>query len=92
MMQTLDLLRSQLGDCVVVLGCEDNGKLNLVVGVSKTLTESITAPSVMQIIGPIVGAKGGGRPDMARAGGGTQPEKLQDAFQAAQNFVQDEIG
>ena len=44
MMQTLDLLRSQLGDCVVVLGCEDKGKLNLVVGVSKNLTESITAP------------------------------------------------
>ncbi len=91
MMQTLDTLRSQLGDAVIVLAQVDGGKVGLVVGVGKDLTDRIKAPELMQVIGPLVGAKGGGRPDMARAGGGDNPDGLAQAFSAAQDFVSSQL-
>ena len=78
MMQTLDNLRSQLGQCVVVLACEDKGKVNLVCAVSPELTDRVTAPELMEIIGPAVGARGGGRDDLARAGGGSNIAGFQE--------------
>ncbi|XOV82041.1 MAG: alanine--tRNA ligase [bacterium] len=91
MMQTLDTLRSQLGDCVVVLAHVDNGKVGAVVGVSRQVVDKVTAPDVMAQFGPFVGAKGGGRPDLARAGGGTRPSGLAEAFAAAQTFVAERL-
>ena len=87
MMQTLDTLRSQLGEAVIVLAQSDQGKVSLVVGVSKSLTDKIQAPDIMAVAGPEVGAKGGGRADMARAGGGTDPAGLPKAFEAARTVV-----
>jgi alanyl-tRNA synthetase len=46
----------------------------------------------MAHFGPLVGAKGGGRPDLARAGGGDNPSGLADAFAAAQAFVSEQLG
>jgi len=92
MMQTLDNLRSQLSACVVVLAHVRDGKVGLVVGVSKTLIERIKAPEVLAVVGPLVGAKGGGRPDLARAGGGDKPQGLAEAFSAAQAFVAARFG
>lgn len=91
MMQTLDTLRSQLGEAVIVLAQVENGKVGLVVGVAKSLTERVQAPEVMAVVGPEVGAKGGGRPDMARAGGGDNPDGLAQAFAAAQAYVSGQL-
>ena len=46
----------------------------------------------MAVAGPCVGAKGGGRPDLARAGGGDKPDGLAEAFKAAQDFVTTSLG
>ncbi len=87
LMQTLDTLKSQLGASVVVLANINGNKVNLVVAVSKDLTDRLSAPEVMNIVGPAVGAKGGGRPDLARAGGGNNPAGIDKAFADAQAFV-----
>lgn len=87
MMQTLDTLRSQLGDAVIVLAQEEKGRVSLAVGVAKSLIEQVKAPEIMAVAGPEVGAKGGGRPDLARAGGGSNPQGMQAAFDAAQAYV-----
>ena len=91
MMQTLDTLRSQLGDSIIVLAQVEAGKIGLVVGVAKNLTGQVKAPEIMAVVGPAVGAKGGGRPDMARAGGGDNPDGLAQAFQAAEEFVRGQL-
>lgn len=87
MMQTLDSLRSQLDNSVVVLAQTQGDKVGMVVAVSKSLSERIAAPDVLNHIGALVGVKGGGRPDLARAGGGDNPAGLDDAFAAAQQYV-----
>jgi len=76
MLQTLDTLKSKLGRCVIVLGHVADGKVNLIAGVSKDLTDSVKAAELISLVGTQVGAKGGGRPDMARAGGGDKPDAL----------------
>jgi alanyl-tRNA synthetase len=79
-MRTLvDQLRDKLGSGVVVLGSVSNGGVGLIVGVTKDLTSKIQAG---KIIGPValkVGGKGGGRPDLAEAGG-KDPEALDAAL------------
>ncbi len=92
MMQTLDTLRSQLGECVVILAQVNAGKVGAVIGVSKQVKDIVSAPDIMAHFGPLVGAKGGGRPDLARAGGGDNPSGLADAFAAAQAFVSEQLG
>jgi len=91
MMQTLDSLRSQLGDAVIVLAQVSNDKVGMVVGVGKSVVQRIQAPDVLAAIGPLVGAKGGGRADLARAGGGDNPAGLEEAFAAAQTFVRQHL-
>ena len=80
LMQTLDTLKSKLGTAAVVLGHVGGGKVSLIAGVSKDLTDRIKAPDLVNAVGAQVGAKGGGRPDMARAGGGDNPDALTDAL------------
>ena len=91
MMQTLDSLRSQLGDAVIVLAHVQNDKVGMVIAVSKDLVSRIKAPDIMAVAGPCVGAKGGGRPDLARAGGGSNPAGLDEAFSAAQSFARQQL-
>ena len=89
MMQTLDTVRSQLqGDGIVVLAVVDNGKVALVAAASKGLAERISAAELMQAIAPLVGAKGGGRSDLARAGGGDRAEAVADALEAARSWAE----
>jgi alanyl-tRNA synthetase len=69
-MRTLvDQLRDKLGSAVVVLGSAANGSVSLIVGVTKDLTSRIQAGKVIGPIAQKVGGKGGGRPDLAEAGG-----------------------
>src|SRR6202021_1046826 len=69
-MRTLvDQLRDKLGSGVVVLGSASNGNVSLIVGVTKDLTGRIPAGKVIGPVAERVGGKGGGRPDLAEAGG-----------------------
>ena len=69
-MRTLvDQLRDKLGSAVVVLGSASNGNVSLIVGVTKDLTSRIQAGKVIGLVAQKVGGKGGGRPDLAEAGG-----------------------
>ena len=74
-------LRDKLGDSVVLVGSEADGKAQLVLTVSKSLTERFRAGDLIRGIAEIVGGTGGGRPDMAQAGG-TVPARLDEAIEA----------
>lgn len=88
LMQTLDALKSKLGTSVVVLGHVSEGKVSLIAGVSKDLIDRVQAPELIDTVGSQVGAKGGGRPDMARAGGGDQPENLPAALASVAGWLE----
>src|SRR5436190_17555954 len=80
--QLSDTLLARLKSGVVILGRSDDGKVGIIVRVSDDLTKRVKAGDVIREIVPIVGGKGGGRPDMAE-GGGTDPEKLSEAIDAS---------
>ena len=84
--ETLDQLRNRLGSGVVVLGTVNEGKVNLVAGVTKDLTDRIHAGNLIRAVAERVGGKGGGRPDMAQAGG-NRPEQLDAALAAVPELV-----
>jgi alanyl-tRNA synthetase len=65
----VDQLRDKIGSGVVVLGSASNGNVSLIVGVTKDLTSRIQAGKVIAPVAQKVGGKGGGRPDLAEAGG-----------------------
>jgi alanyl-tRNA synthetase len=67
--QLVDGLRQKLGSGVVALGMPEDGKVVLIAGVTKDLTAKVHAGKLMQALAPMVGGKGGGRPDLAEAGG-----------------------
>jgi alanyl-tRNA synthetase len=69
MRQLVDSLRQKLGTGVVVLGTADDGKVALLAGITKDLTSKLHAGKVIQEIAQKVGGSGGGRPDLAEAGG-----------------------
>jgi alanyl-tRNA synthetase len=79
-MRTLvDQLRDKLGSGVVVLGSATNGNVSLIASVTKDLTARIQAGKIIGPVAQKVGGKGGGRPDMAEAGG-KNPEALDSAL------------
>ena len=92
LMQTLDMLKSKLGSAVIVLGNVSDGKVNIIAGVSKDLVDRVAAPDLISLVGPEVGAKGGGRPDMARAGGGDRPDALAPALAKVRSWVAERVG
>jgi alanyl-tRNA synthetase len=67
--QMVDTLRQKLGSGVVVLASPDDGKVALIAGVTKDLTPKLHAGKIVQEIAKMVGGSGGGRPDLAEAGG-----------------------
>jgi alanyl-tRNA synthetase len=69
MRNLVDELRGKLGSGVVVLGAAAEGKVSLIVGVTKDLTGRVQAGKIVGQIAAKVGGKGGGRPDLAEAGG-----------------------
>ncbi|KAF1086600.1 Alanine--tRNA ligase [Sporotomaculum syntrophicum] len=83
----LDLLRDKMGSGVLVLGAESGGKVNLVAGVSKDLVgRGLHAGKIIKEIAPLVGGGGGGRPDMAQAGG-KNPAGLTGALDKVKTLV-----
>ena len=91
-MRTLvDQLRDKLGSGVVVLGSATNGNVSLIVGVTKDLTSRIQAGKVVGAVAQKVGGKGGGRPDLAEAGG-KNPEALDSALAEVYTVVDALLG
>jgi alanyl-tRNA synthetase len=80
-------LRGKLGSGVVVLGAAADGKVSLIVGVTKDLTSRLQAGKVVGQLAAIVGGRGGGRPDLAEAGG-SDPGSLDTALASASSVVE----
>lgn len=82
----LDKRRETLPSGVIILGSVTEGKAALCVGVSKDLTGRLKAGDIVKHLAPMVGGSGGGRPDMAQAGG-KLPEKMPEALAKAPDIV-----
>ena len=83
----VDNLRQKLGSGVVILGSASDGKVALIVGVTKDLTGRLPAGKVIAPVAQKVGGSGGGRPDMAEAGG-KDPEALDSALNESYSVVE----
>jgi alanyl-tRNA synthetase len=87
----LDQLKNKLGSGIVVLGAGAAGKVSLIAGVTADLTAKVKAGELVNLVAQQVGGKGGGRPDMAQAGG-TQPENLDTALASVEAWVAGKLG
>ena len=86
----VDDLKNQLGSGVVLLATAQANKVSLIAGVTKDLTKRVKAGDLVNQAANVVGGKGGGRPDMAQAGG-SQPEHLSEALATATSWLQNEL-
>ena len=87
MLRTMvDDLKNQLTSAIIVLATVDDGKVSLIAGVTKDLTDRVKAGELIGELASQVGGKGGGRPDMAQAGG-TNPQALAGALAGVQEWV-----
>jgi alanyl-tRNA synthetase len=84
--ETADRLRDKLKSCVLVLGTTQEGKVSLIAAVTPDLTGKIKAGELVNHVASQVGGKGGGKPDLAQAGG-TQPEHLSAALEGVKSWV-----
>ena len=85
--QLSDTLLARLKSGIVVLGRRDEDKVSIIVRVSGDLLDKVKAGNVIKEIAPIVGGRGGGKPDMAE-GGGNQPEKLDEAIDYSYKVIE----
>jgi alanyl-tRNA synthetase len=92
MRQLVDQLRKQFQPIAVLLAAaSDDGKVLLVAGVTRDLIEEgVSAGNWVKEVAPIVGGGGGGRPDLAQAGG-RQPEKISEALETARNAMKSQL-
>ena len=81
-----DKIRDKMPSGIIVLGGEFEGKAALLAMVSKDLTARIKAGDLVNRVATIVGGKGGGRPDMAQAGG-PMPDKLDEAMSSVPSII-----
>ena len=87
LLQVSDRLKAKLSPAVVVLGSAAEGKAHLLASVDQTaIDRGLSAVDLIKQIAPIVGGGGGGRPTMARAGG-SDPDKLPEAVEAAESAI-----
>ncbi|HDG1685237.1 TPA: alanine--tRNA ligase [Kluyvera cryocrescens] len=87
MLRTMvDDLKNQLGSAIIVLATVDEGKVSLIAGVSKDVTDRVKAGELIGMVAQQVGGKGGGRPDMAQAGG-TDASALPAALASVKGWV-----
>jgi alanyl-tRNA synthetase len=89
--ETLDQLKNKLGSAVVLLAAVAGGKVSLVAGVTKDLTAQMKAGELVKMAAEQVGGKGGGRPDMAQAGG-NNPDALPQALALVEPWVKERLG
>jgi alanyl-tRNA synthetase len=87
---TVDQLKNKLGSAVVLLAAVNGDKVNLIAGVTKDLTDRCRAGDLIKLAAAEVGGKGGGRPDMAQAGG-TDPAGVPKAIDLVASWVADRL-
>ncbi|MGX0440563.1 alanine--tRNA ligase [Staphylococcus capitis] len=83
---TMDDFKSKLQDTIIVLASNVDGKVSIIATVPKSHTDQVKAGDIIKNMAPIVGGKGGGRPDMAQ-GGGTQPENITEALHFLKDYI-----
>ncbi len=88
--ETLDKLKDKLKSAVIVLASVQDGKVSLIAGVTADQTGKVKAGELVNMVALQVGGKGGGRPDMAQAGG-TQPEHLAAALASVPDWVKSRL-
>ncbi|MDD2663824.1 MAG: alanine--tRNA ligase [Dechloromonas sp.] len=88
--ETMDKLKDKLKSAAIVLASVADGKVTLIAGVTADLTGKVKAGELVNMVAQQVGGKGGGRPDMAQAGG-TQPENLPAALAAVPAWVEGKL-
>jgi alanyl-tRNA synthetase len=88
--ETMDKLKDKLKSAAIVLGSVSDGKVTLIAGVTNDLTGKVKAGELVNHVAQQVGGKGGGRPDMAQAGG-TNPAALAGALDSVRGFVAERL-
>ena len=88
--ETMDQLKNKLGRVVVVLATVDGGKVRLAAGVTRDLTDRLKAGELVNFVAEQVGGRGGGRPDMAQAGG-ENPDALPAALASVRDWVAERL-
>ena len=88
--ETLDKLKDKLKSAVILLAAVSDGKVSLIAGVTADATAKVKAGELVNFVAQQVGGKGGGRPDMAQAGG-TQPEHLAAALASVTAWVKPKL-
>jgi len=88
--EAMDKLKERLKSAAIVLGAVSDGKVSLIAGVTADLTGKVRAGELVNFVAQQVGGKGGGRPDMAQAGG-TEPAKLGGALDSVKAWVEQRL-
>jgi alanyl-tRNA synthetase len=88
---TVDQLKNKLGAAAVVLASSENGKISIIAGVTKAETDKVHAGDLANLVAEQCGGRGGGRPDMAQAGG-NQPDNLPKALASVVPWVEIQLG
>jgi alanyl-tRNA synthetase len=88
--EAVDRLKQRLGTAVIVLGSVEGDKVRLVAGVTKDATDRIKAGALVGEIAQLVGGRGGGRPDMAQAGG-SDPSGMEAALARVSEYVSEQL-
>jgi alanyl-tRNA synthetase len=81
-----DTLKDRLGSGVIVLGCESSGKATLLVAVTGDLTGRFKAGEIVKALAPVIGGSGGGKPDLAQAGG-PHADRLPEALETVYSLI-----
>ena len=87
---TVDQLKNKLGSAIIALAIEKDGKVSVIAGVTKDQTPHIKAGELVNMIALQIGGKGGGRPDLAEAGG-NQPENLEQALESVYTWTKEKL-
>jgi alanyl-tRNA synthetase len=88
--EAMDKLKGKLKSAAIVLGAVEGDKVTLIAGVTDDLTSKVKAGELVNYVAQQVGGKGGGRADMAQAGG-TQPARLPDALASVADWVKQRV-
>ncbi|CAN7412358.1 alanine--tRNA ligase [Trinickia sp. LjRoot230] len=88
--ETVDKLKNKFGHAAIVLAAVEGGKVSLIAGVTPEASKKVKAGELVNFVAQQVGGKGGGRPDMAQAGG-TEPGKLPGALAAVTEWVRGQL-
>jgi alanyl-tRNA synthetase len=86
----LDELKVKIGSGIIMLATANDGKVGLIAGVTKDLTGKVKAGELVNMVAQQVGGKGGGRPDMAQAGG-NQPENIPQALASVNDWLSEKL-